>query len=141
MRLLQLLTVLVVPVVALAGCQGDAPLEVTSDQPILSVAPRAAAVDGGKLSRLTAKIRQEDGSYSQPTDVTWSSADGTVATVDGKGLVQALKAGRTQIIATWHESRGSSLVTVLDPLVKKQPSPCLALLKPGAGNPKDPGCA
>jgi hypothetical protein len=139
MRLLHLLSAVVLPVVLLANCQSDAtaPLVVGDDDATVSVIPGLVSVDGGKVLKLTARVRHADGSYSEPVDVTWSSSDGAIATVGTGGLVQALRPGQTQIDASWHGNRGSSLVTVLDPLAKKSPPQCRAAK---GSIPLDNGC-
>ena len=122
MRTLPLLTLVFATIAAGLGCQTGASLEPPSDpDPIttLTVLPSVTLLDGGKTLRLTAKVRQADGSLTSPADVAWSSADGTIASVDAGGIVYGWRAGRVQIVATWHDSRGSSLVTVLEPVAKK----------------------
>lgn len=142
MRLFPLLATIGAPLAVLAACQTGAtsPLEVSGNPALLSVIPSVAAVNGGKVIKLTARVRNDDGSYSEPSDVAWSSRDGTIATVDRRGLVQGLRAGRTQILATWHESHGSSVVDVIDPVAKKQPLPCAASLATGAAKPGGATC-
>ena len=103
------------------------------------------SVDGGKTLRLTVKVRQSDGSITTPADIAWLSEDGAIASVDAGGTVRGLRAGRVQILATWHNSRGFSLVTVLEsaPPDGKQPKPnCTEKGVAGAGAeiPKDDTC-
>jgi uncharacterized protein YjdB len=122
MRTLPLLTLVFATIAAGLGCQSGASLEPPADPgPIttLTVLPSVTLLDGGKSLRLTAKVRQADGSLTSPPDVAWSSADGAIAAVDAGGIVYGWRAGRVQIVATWHDSRGSSLVTVLEPVAKK----------------------
>ena len=147
MRTSSLLSLVVVSAAAILGCQSDAtaPLTVDADPVGLTVVPSIATVDGGKLLRLTARLHLPDGSQSTAPNVTWRSADVTIATVGPDGTVQGLRAGRVQIVATWHDIRGSSLVTVVVPPAKgKNASPCLERLEAGTGSgipPTDPGCA
>jgi uncharacterized protein YjdB len=130
------------------GCQSGASLEVSEDpESALTVLPAITSVDGGKTLRLTAKVRQPDGSITTPADIAWLSEDGAVASVDAGGTVRGLRAGRVQIVATWHDSRGFSLVTVLEPVAQKpdgkQPKPqCTEKGVAGAGAeiPKDGTC-
>jgi hypothetical protein len=120
MRTLPLLTLVLVTAAAGVGCQSGASLEPPPDAaPTLTVQPSVTSLDGGKSLRLIAKVHQADGSITSPADVSWSSADGTIASVDGDGIVHGLRSGRVQIVATWHDGRGSSLVTVLEPVTKK----------------------
>jgi hypothetical protein len=141
-----LFSLVVATAAATLGCQSDAtaPLIVEADPVGLTVAPSTAMVDGGKALRLTASLRLPDGSTATAADVTWQSADGTIATVGPDGIVQGLRSGRVQIVATWHDSRGSSLVTVVDPGTKgEKPGRCLQLLEAesGSGIPTDGSCA
>jgi uncharacterized protein YjdB len=146
MRTSSLLAFVVVTGAATLGCQSDAtaPLTVEADPVGLTVVPSIATVDGGRFLRLTASLHLPDGSKATAPDVTWQSADGTIASVGPDGLVYGLKAGRVQIVATWHDSRGSSLVTVVDPTVKSgKPSHCIQPLEAGteSGIPTGGGCA
>ena len=146
MRTSSLLAFVVVSAAATLGCQSDAtaPLTVEADPVGLTVVPSIATVDGGRFLRLTASLHLPDGSKATAPDVTWQSADGSIATVGTDGLVQGLRAGRVQIVATWHDSRGSSLVTVVDPTVKSgKPQHCIEPLEAGTESsiPTGGGCA
>lgn len=134
MRTLPSLTIVAAGTLMLVACESGPTetLVIQTPPAALTVIPTFATIDGGKVLRLTAKLRREDGSLTEPPDVIWSSANPTIASVDSKGTVQAWRAGRAQISATWHDSHGSSLVTVLDPVVKKEPR-CLEPLHEGAG--------
>lgn len=141
MRTSSLLSLVIVTAAASLGCQSDAtaPLIVEADPIGLTVVPGTATVDGGRPLRLTASLRLPDGSTATAPDVTWSSSDGTIATVGQDGIVQGVRSGRVQIVATWHDSRGSSLVTVAGPASKdKQPPRCLE--QPKASVPADGTC-
>lgn len=128
----------------IAACQSDATAPpIRPDPPVgLSVDPRLATIDGGNTLRLTATMRHTDGSSSTPPGVSWTSADETIATVAADGVVQGRKAGRVQIVASWHASRGSSLVTVLDPTAKQPPLRCIepSRVATGTGIPENPRC-
>jgi hypothetical protein len=146
MRTSSLLSFVVATAAATLGCQSDAtaPLIVEADPVGLTVVPSIATVDGGKFLKLTASLHLPDGSKTAAPDVTWHSADGVIATVGSDGIVEGLRAGQVQIVATWHDSRGSSLITVLDPAAKGKKLPhCLERLEAGAGSgiPTDAGCA
>lgn len=121
MRALTLLTIVAAAAASVVGCQSDAtaPLVVEPAPPSLTVVPAVATVGGGSFIRLAARVRNQDGTTSEPTDVRWSSADESIATVGAGGLVQALQAGRVQIVAAWKDSRGSSTVIVADQVAKK----------------------
>jgi len=148
MRTLPLLTLVLATVAAGMGCQAGASLEVPDDPgSTLTVLPSITSVDGGKTLRLTAKVRQQDGSIASPADIAWRSENGTIASVDGDGTVRGLRAGQVQIVATWQDTHGFSLVTVLEPAAQKpegkQPGPqCTENSVAGAGAaiPKDGTC-
>lgn len=124
-----------------AACQSDAVgPQVPIEQPqALSVAPRFASMPNGTIVQLAATVHQTDGTSSAPSDVEWTSTDETIATVS-RGIVTGIKPGRVQILATWHRSRGSSLVYVLDPIVKKPPPQCLQAKAAGSGVPAKGPC-
>lgn len=139
MRTLPLLTLVLATAAAGMGCQSGASLVAPDDpESTLTVLPTITSVDGGKTLRLTAKVRQPDGTITSPADIAWRSGDDAIASVDGGGTVLGLRAGQVQIVATWHDSRGFSLVTVLEPVAQKpdgkQPKPqCTEKGVAGAG--------
>jgi Big-like domain-containing protein len=146
MRTPSLFSLVVATAMATLGCQSGAtaPLTIDDDPTGLTVVPSIATVDGGKFLKLTASLHLADGSRATASDVTWLSADGTIASVGTDGVVHGLKAGQVQIVATWHDSRGSSLVTVIDPAIKgEKPPRCLEPIKAGTGSgiPTQGGCA
>jgi hypothetical protein len=136
MRTLPLLTLVLATAAAGMGCQSGASLEAPDDAEVtLTVLPTITSVDGGKTLRLTAKVRQPDGSITSPGDIAWRSEDGAIASVDAGGTVLGLSAGQVHIVATWRNSRGFSVVTVLEPGAQgKQPKPqCTEKGGAGAG--------
>lgn len=142
MRLQSMLKATVMPVAVLAACQGDVTSSGGSTEaPVtISVSPSAATVAGGKTLRLTARVQGEDGSYSNPFDVTWSTGDDGIASVDATGGVQGVGAGEVRIVATWHGSHGSSLVTVTDAVAGKPAYPCATLPEAQYSIPPGKGC-
>jgi Bacterial Ig-like domain (group 2) len=128
MRTVRLLSFAVITAVTAVGCQSGAtnPLGVEESDPAgLTVAPSYARLNDGQAIRLVASLQLPNGSRSSPEDVKWSSADKAVATIDPDGTVRALRAGRVQIIAEWHASRGSSLIIVAEQVSKKGDPPVL----------------
>ncbi len=68
----------------------------------LQLDPSRATLERGDSLQMQLKFLEEDGTVDEETShlVVWSSSDESVATVDKKGLVTALKSGRCQISAT-----------------------------------------
>ena len=104
-----------------------------SDDPgisILTVAPSLATMNREAFVTLTATLAGGATLVMPPSEVVWLSSDTNVATVRTGGLVEARKAGRVQIAATWQTAHGSATVVVLDQVAKKPQSPaspqCLA---------------
>lgn len=142
MRPLSLMTLVVAPMTILAGCQSGAESPAGPEDPPapMSVIPSSMTIDGGNLLTLSAKIRNADGTYAAPADVAWCSSNADVASVDAGGRVLGLKSGKAQIVATWHGSRGSSVITVIDPDVKKVAPPPIVFEK-RHNVPPAAGCA
>ena len=99
---LALLCALTLPVYAAEGDTTPVPAKVTA----VTISPSTpAALDVGKTMELSAAVSYDN----QPTDetesakldrtVTWSSANPSIATVDGKGVVTAVAPGKTKITA------------------------------------------
>jgi uncharacterized protein YjdB len=144
MRTVRLLSLAVVTAVSVMGCQSGAenPLTVQEEAPSpLTVAPTLATLGGGEALRLIASLSLPNGSRLTPDNVKWSSADVAIASVDPDGTVRALRAGRVQIVATWQERRGSSLIVVTDQVAKKQPGCPVHLEEDAASSiPVNEGC-
>lgn len=79
------------------------------------VTPPEVSVNINYTKQLTATVYPENATIQ---DLTWTSADNNIATVDGKGLVTGITQGTTYIIATSVEGfiAGESRVTVLPPV-------------------------
>ena len=135
MRTHSLLTIVLSLAAGSLGCDSGANLGPRAVEVLpLTVIPSATTIDGGKTIRLIARVRHSDGSTSEPPDVTWRSANGAVATVDGTGVVSGLQPGQAQIVATWQDTRGSSLVTVAEAVTKKPTPECSAQATAEAGS-------
>jgi len=108
------------------ACGSTGPAGLVQDEALdpaaLTILPSVTTVGGGRSIRLSAKLQNADGSTTAPAGVAWQTTDAAVASVDGTGLVHGLRAGRVEILASWGESRGSSLVTVIEE-GKPKPAP------------------
>jgi len=79
----------------------------------------------GQTVALAARARAVDGSEVSGESVAWSSADTTVAAVDGAGTVTARGAGTTTVRATVRGKTGATTVVVV-------PAVALVLIAPQA---------
>ena len=78
----------------------------------VTVDPTSATIDPGTTTTLTATVAPANATTS---DVTWTSSNPAVATVDATGLVSGVAAGTAVITATAHDGSqvsGSSTITV-----------------------------
>lgn len=75
----------------------------------VSVEPSAVALDPGETTTLTATVTP---SAAADKSVTWSSGNEAVATVDGNGVVTAIKPGEAVITATTTDGSFTSSCTV-----------------------------
>ena len=82
-------------------------------QPVtnVTVSPTTLNIEAGETSTITASIVPAD---ADDQEVTWSSADSTIATVDADGLVTGVAAGTVVITATSNDGgfEATSSVTV-----------------------------
>jgi len=97
------------------GHSGTAAITVTAAQaPVASVAvaPATVSLAVGQTVQLTATPRDAANNVLTGRTVTWSTSDGSVATVGTSGLVAAAAAGSATITATSEGQSGTSAVTV-----------------------------
>ncbi|WP_420636415.1 choice-of-anchor B family protein [Candidatus Palauibacter sp.] len=79
----------------------------------ISISPATVELSAlGETVRLTAEIRDQFGSPFQGAQVTWSSSDTAVATVDAGGLVTAVANGEAAVTATSDEANATVQVSV-----------------------------
>ncbi|TMC55083.1 MAG: hypothetical protein E6J20_01180 [Chloroflexi bacterium] len=85
-----------------------------SNLPVASVtlSPSPATVYVGATMQLVATLKDANGHPLSGRTVTWTTSDGTVATVDGTGLVTGIALGATTITATSEGQTGVATVTV-----------------------------
>ena len=88
---------------------------------VLTVAPSFATIGGERFVKLTATLSGSAAGVPA-SQVHWFSSDTNVATVSS-GLVEARKAGRVQIAASWSTAHGSATVVVLNQVGKKPALP------------------
>ena len=108
-----------------AGCGGgDSPAGPGTTQPPtppeppappavsrIEVSPNAASLEVGKTQRFSATARASDGAVISGVDVTWSSSNTAVVTIDSGGVATAAGAGTATIRAT-ADGVASSPVTI-----------------------------
>ena len=83
----------------------------------VSVSPESAEIFMGAATQLTAAVAPENADIK---DVTWSSSDESIATVDENGLVTGIKAGSADITATTKDGgkTAKAAITVKEDTVK-----------------------
>ena len=96
----------------IVSCKGKETEETTVSS--VAVSPDRIEITEGESTKLTAKISPAE---AADRTVTWSSSDKVVASVDGSGNVQGLKAGSANITATAEGKSGKCTVTVKEKTV------------------------
>ena len=98
----------------------------------VTVSPASVNLLAGQTSPLTATLTDANGTVLTGRTVTWSSDNGSVATVSGTGLVTAAGAGTATITATSEGKSGTASVTVSSiPVASVTVSPTTASLSVG----------
>ena len=116
---------------AATTCGGDG--GTTVDPPDPPAAPVATSVTisppsstlsalGGTV-QLTATVLDQNGQTMAGVTVSWTSSDGSVATVSAGGLVTAVQNGSTSVTATSGNASGNASVTVSQAAATVQVSP------------------
>ena len=80
----------------------------------VAVSPSSASVQVGLTVQMTATLIDGQGNEASG-DVSWTSSNTVVASVDSGGLVTGLVAGAATITATVNSVSGSATVTVVNP--------------------------
>jgi uncharacterized protein YjdB len=78
----------------------------------VSVSPATASVQIGTTVQLSATVRDANNNVLTGRVVTWSSANGGIASVNTSGFVSAVAVGTIQVTATSEGQSGSSTITV-----------------------------
>ena len=94
---------------------GTALVSVMQSAGSVTVSPSADTVALGDTLRLTAQAFDGNGQLVAGAVFTWSSSDGSVAAVDGTGLVQGIREGTATIAATVGSARGTAEITASNP--------------------------
>jgi len=80
----------------------------------IAVSPSSATIQVGLTVQMTATLL--DGAGNEVSgDVTWTSSNLVVASVDSGGLVRGLVAGASTITATVNTISGGATVTIVNP--------------------------
>ena len=98
----------------------------------VTLSPTAINLQIGQTSQLTVTLKDANGNVLTGRTVTWSSDNGSVATVSGSGLVTAAGVGTATITATSEGKSGTASVTVSSvPVAAVTVSPATASLMAG----------
>ena len=114
-----LLSVVFVAGALAQGCEDDdaptAPAAPTQEIVTVTVSPAADTVAPGDTLRLVAEAFDENAHGIEGARFGWSSSDGSVARVDGSGLVTGVSDGKATITASVGDALGASEITVENP--------------------------
>ena len=114
---------------------GHATLSVAQALRTVTITPADATLDSpGDTITLAAIVKDSLGALVADAPITWTTHDGSIATVDANGLVTAQAAGSATITATSGDASGDANVTVLShaPVAIVEVQPDHALLPIGA---------
>ena len=114
-------------VIAAVGTLADTAFINVTSQPVGSivVAPADASVAAGATVQLQATVKDANGATLTGRKISWSSSDGSIATVSGSGLVSGVAAGSATVTATCegHTATANITVTGLGPPPPPPPPP------------------
>ena len=104
-------------IAATAGeASGAAVVMVMQSAGSVVVSPPTDSISPGDTLRLIAEAFDENGHRVEGAEFAWSSSDGSVASVDGAGLVTGVAEGTATIAATaGDDARGTAEITVENP--------------------------
>ncbi|MXX71652.1 MAG: hypothetical protein F4Y73_07300, partial [Gemmatimonadetes bacterium] len=98
---------------------------ITADSARIIIDPHWLTLEGtGATGTLTARVTDADGNAVASPQVTWASADATIATVseagNGVGQVTAAGLGKTRVTATYNSVTADATVEVAVPLTDRE---------------------
>ena len=94
------------------AASGTAAVRVEQSAALVAVSPDSVALVVGDTARLSATVLDALGVEVEGAEVSWSSADTLVATVDAAGLATGRGPGETEITATSGSASGTAAVRV-----------------------------
>jgi uncharacterized protein YjdB len=97
--------------ITLQPLNGDVPITLTLGSVTVTVVPTALVLAAGDTARLAVSIRDWNGNVIAGP-VRWATSDPGVAAVDSAGLVTAVRAGSTNVTATFQGAGGRASVIV-----------------------------
>ena len=106
--------------VVLLGCGGDGGSTQPDTGPIVTtivISGPTGSLQVGTTFALAAEVRDQSGAAMSGKTPTWSTANATIASVSGAGVVTAVGSGTTSISAAVDGKAGSVNVTVISPPV------------------------
>lgn len=126
------LTPVLFTVAALASCDGGTG-PVTPVPTTVVAAPSAVSLVAlGATERVTATVRDQEGSIMGATTPAWASEDPAIASVAADGLITAVAVGSTSVTATAGSAVGAVAVTVSQEAVTLTlGQPAVTLADPG----------
>lgn len=95
------------------GVSGSASVEVRQVAASVSISPADPQVTVGGTLQLTADVMDANDNAIPDPDVTWSSADESIATVDADGVLQGVAEGSVEITATSDAASGTTTAGVI----------------------------
>ena len=101
-----------------SGKSGTSSITVTAPPPVVTtvtVSPPSASIDVGATVSLTATVRDAQGNVMNGQAVTWTTSNGSYATVTSNGVVTGVATGQATITATASGKTGTSTITVSAP--------------------------
>src|SRR5690349_11254600 len=132
-RLALMKDALLVGLLAATGCEKPIALTGPSRTVLsVSVSPATVSLFTGTAAQLTATPKDSAGNSLSGTSITWSSDNGSVASVSGAGLVTGMATGGATITATSEGKSATALITVTDvPVASVALSPSTGALRTG----------
>ncbi len=95
------------------GVGGSAAVEVRQVPASVAITPADPQVTLGGTLQLAAEVKDANGNDLPSPDVTWTSADESIATVDADGLLEGVAEGQVDVTAASGTASGSTTAAVI----------------------------
>ena len=109
----------------LAVCNLNSPLVITAQAAAKQIHFKSTKITVTTGETYTLKLLNKDGKTISPKSIKWSSSSKKIATINSKGVVNAVKSGTVTITAKYKSKKYTCKITIKNAPHKVKPYRCI----------------